>query len=154
MTDQEILNISAQFGTINDFGKTFFTDDELIDFAHEVIDKISILQSENIKRNDYENNIAMREAHHIHDADAYFNARPQIAGSDRRKVFEAGYERGWQARAQLNTKPTNNDALDAERWRYFVETCSSEAGFELTGITDASNDEINAAIDAAMREVK
>lgn len=38
---------------------------------------------------------------------------------------------------------------DAERWNYFIETCSSETGFELTGIDDASNEQINEAIDQA-----
>ncbi len=33
MTDKQILALSAQCGTINDFGKTFFTDDELLEFA-------------------------------------------------------------------------------------------------------------------------
>jgi hypothetical protein len=49
------------------------------------------------------------------------------------------------------SQPASQDAVDAERWRYFIETCSSEAGFELTGINDASNEQINAAIDAAIR---
>ena len=50
-------------------------------------------------------------------------------------------------------QPTSQEA-DAERWSYFIETCSSEAGFELTGINDASNEQINAAIDAAMKDYK
>ena len=40
---------------------------------------------------------------------------------------------------------------DGERWRYFIETCSSETGFELTGVSDASNEQINEAIDNAMK---
>ena len=28
---------------------------------------------------------------------------------------------------------------DAERWRYFIETASGEAAFELTSVTDTSN---------------
>lgn len=46
---------------------------------------------------EYENNIANCEANHIHDANEYFDARPQIDSLDRRKVFESGYTRGWQA---------------------------------------------------------
>ena len=38
---------------------------------------------------------------------------------------------------------------DAERWRYWIETASGEAAFELTGVTDASNEQINEAIDQA-----
>jgi hypothetical protein len=49
------------------------------------------------KQNDYERNLALLGAHHIHDSDAYFDARPQIDSDDRRKVFEAGYERAWKA---------------------------------------------------------
>lgn len=30
-------------------------------------------------------------------ADSYFEARPQIDSNDRRKVFQAGFERGWDA---------------------------------------------------------
>jgi hypothetical protein len=42
---------------------------------------------------------------------------------------------------------------DAERWNYFIETCSEETAFELTGITgDVSNEQINEAIDSAMSE--
>lgn len=51
---------------------------------------------------EFEKNIALREAHQIHDSNEYFNARPQISGSDRRKVFEAGYTRAWQACDELN----------------------------------------------------
>jgi len=37
MTDKDILALSAQYGTINDFGKTFFTDDELLEFVHSLL---------------------------------------------------------------------------------------------------------------------
>lgn len=36
LTKDEILAISVNHGTMNDFGKTFFTDDELVEFAREV----------------------------------------------------------------------------------------------------------------------
>ena len=44
-----------------------------------------------------EKNRALMEAHHIAAADEYFEARPQIDCNDRRKVFEAGFQRAWNA---------------------------------------------------------
>jgi hypothetical protein len=58
------------------------------------------MTDQSIEDASYETNIALREANHIHDADEYFKARPQIDSQDRRKVFESGYERGWQASRQ------------------------------------------------------
>jgi hypothetical protein len=46
---------------------------------------------------EYENNIAYRESSQIVSTDEYFKARPQIDNHDRRKVFESGFERGWEA---------------------------------------------------------
>lgn len=51
-------------------------------------------------------------------------------------------------------RPTSQEVLDAERWNYYIEICSHEAAFELTGITDASNEQINSAIDAKMKQSK
>lgn len=47
--------------------------------------------------NEFEKHIALQESHYIKNSDDYFNARPQIGGSDRRKVFEAGHKRGYTA---------------------------------------------------------
>lgn len=40
---------------------------------------------------------AIREGNEIAASDKYFSARPQIVSADRRKVFQAGFERGWDA---------------------------------------------------------
>ena len=49
----------------------------------------------------YEQSYDIRQGHEIASSDAYFKARPQIDGLDRRNVFRAGFERGWDAaRAQ------------------------------------------------------
>lgn len=40
---------------------------------------------------------AIRQGHEIAASDGYFEARPQIDSNDRRKVFQAGFERGWDA---------------------------------------------------------
>lgn len=40
---------------------------------------------------------ALRQGHEIAASDGYFEARPQIDSNDRRKVFEAGFQRGWDA---------------------------------------------------------
>lgn len=49
----------------------------------------------------YEQSYAIRQGHEIASSDAYFEARPQIDNNDRRGVFRAGFDRGWDAaRAQ------------------------------------------------------
>lgn len=50
--------------------------------------------------NSYEHDVALRESSRIHSNDEYFKARPQIDNHDRRNVFDAGYDRGWQAAQQ------------------------------------------------------
>ena len=44
-----------------------------------------------------EQEIALREGEMIGAEDAYFKARPQIDCNDRRKVFQSGFTRGWDA---------------------------------------------------------
>jgi predicted signal transduction protein with EAL and GGDEF domain len=44
-----------------------------------------------------EREYAIMEANRITSSDGYFYARPQIDSNDRRRVFEAGFERGWEA---------------------------------------------------------
>lgn len=51
--------------------------------------------------NDYEKHTALRSAHEIAKSDAYFGARPQIDSGDRRNVFKAGFERGFDAATEL-----------------------------------------------------
>lgn len=67
----------------------------------------------------YEDNIAMLEANRVDAEDAYFKARPQIDCNDRRIVFEAGYDRAWQARdaeiATLRQQLAERDALIAKK---------------------------------------
>lgn len=46
---------------------------------------------------DSEENFALRQGHGIASEDGYFEARPQIDSIDRRRVFGAGFERGWEA---------------------------------------------------------
>lgn len=45
----------------------------------------------------FEKTNAILQSHEITNSDAYFKARPQIDGLDRRNVFRAGFERGWAA---------------------------------------------------------
>lgn len=40
---------------------------------------------------------AIREAHRNYDEEEYFHARPQIDCNDRRRVFKAGFDRGWKS---------------------------------------------------------
>jgi len=52
---------------------------------------------------------AIREGNEIAASDKYFSARPQIVSADRRKVFRAGFERGWDAaRAAQEVKSHDN----------------------------------------------
>lgn len=46
-----------------------------------------------------EQHFAIREGHQIAAVDAYFSARPQIDSNDRRKVYEAGFQRGFDTAA-------------------------------------------------------
>lgn len=43
------------------------------------------------------NDDAIREAHRNSEESKYFDARPQIDCIDRRRVFEAGFDRGWDS---------------------------------------------------------
>lgn len=52
---------------------------------------------EDASRLTYEQAHAIRQGHEIAASDGYFEARPQIDSNDRRKVFQAGFERGWDA---------------------------------------------------------
>lgn len=52
---------------------------------------------ENAARWTTEQEHAIRQGHEIAASDSYFEARPQIDSNDRRKVFQAGFERGWDA---------------------------------------------------------
>lgn len=44
-----------------------------------------------------ENEIALREGSQTRAETDYFDARPQLDGKDRRSVFDAGFQRGWDA---------------------------------------------------------
>lgn len=50
---------------------------------------------------DFERRHAIRQGYEIAASDGYFEARPQIDSSDRRKAFQAGFERGWDRHAAL-----------------------------------------------------
>jgi hypothetical protein len=61
----------------------------------------------------YELDRARLETSRNESEDAYFKARPQIDSSDRRKVFDAGYVRGWEDRKEYeqekNVSPNARD---------------------------------------------
>lgn len=58
--------------------------------------------SENFSQTDRER--AVMQGEQIASADAYIDARPRLDGFHDRCIFEAGYERGWEAamRVSLN----------------------------------------------------
>ena len=68
----------------------------------------------------YELDRATMEAGRNAAEDAYFNARPQIDCNDRRKVFAAGYERGWDERNRQVM------ALQAKLDEVMLEYCPDE----------------------------
>ncbi len=49
------------------------------------------------KKDDYETSVAKLEGARNKSSEEYFSARPQIDNLDRRKVFDAGFERGCKA---------------------------------------------------------
>lgn len=71
--------------------------------------------------NEQDREYAIMEAHRIHDSDEYFEARPQIDSADRRRVFEAGFDRGYQAALQSPAVqvPDDLDHLLDESGFYF-----------------------------------
>ena len=62
-----------------------------------------LLQSETVPLTN-EQEIAIREGSRIGHENEYFASRPQIEGIDRRNVFEAGFNRGWQAHHGITGK--------------------------------------------------
>ena len=62
----------------------------------------------------YEKNLALRQGHGIASEDGYFEARPQIDSMDRRKVFGAGFERGWEAALAAAPAQERIQALELE----------------------------------------
>jgi hypothetical protein len=68
----------------------------------------------------YELRRATMEAARNSAEDAYFEARPQIDSSDRRKVFDAGFERAWEyALTQASFHKLGArlaDLLDEDQW--------------------------------------
>ena len=63
---------------------------------------------------DSEKNFALRQGHGIASEDGYFEARPQIDSMDRRKVFGAGFERGWEAALAAEPAQERIQALELE----------------------------------------
>ena len=68
----------------------------------------------------YELRRATMEAERNSAEDAYFEARPQIDCNDRRKVFDAGFERAWDAAlAQAHFQKLGarlTELLDEDQW--------------------------------------
>lgn len=55
--------------------------------------------------NERERAYALQECHRITASEEYFNARPQIDSADRRRVFEAGFDKGYATYFWLNKCP-------------------------------------------------
>lgn len=96
----------------------------------------------------YELDRATMEAGRNQAADAYFEARPQIDCGDRRRVFEAGYERGWEERNREVL------ALQAKLDAVMLEYCPDEMTEEQTAEWERHQRPLSAeeqqAIDAAL----
>lgn len=64
--------------------------------------------------------IALMEGHRIPAVDAYFKARPAIDCNDRRRVYEAGYQRGWRDSNVAHPQPKGLTVIDPDA----LEPCS------------------------------
>lgn len=105
-----------------------------------------------------EREFAIMEANRINSEDGYFCARPQIDSTDRRRVFDAGFERGWEAATRYfeslsSPQPTPSDEVklleeDARRYRWLRATVERRRAV-IDG-SDCTEDEMDAAIDAAI----
>ena len=95
----------------------------------------------------YELDRAAMEAGRNAAEDAYFDARPQIDCNDRRKVFDAGYERGWEERNRavmaLQCK------LDALMLEYCPDEMTEEQKAEWARHQQPASEEEQRAIDEA-----
>jgi len=49
---------------------------------------------------EYEREHAIQEAHMIHSENEYFQARPQLESDHNRRIFDAGFQRGYKALTQ------------------------------------------------------
>ena len=96
----------------------------------------------------YELDTATMEAGRNKAEDAYFEARPQIDSGDRRRVFEAGYERGWEDRNRevlaLQAK------LDAVMLEYCPDEMTEEQKAEWARHQTPASAEEQQAIDALL----
>lgn len=73
---------------------------------------------------DYEHRHAIRQGHENAASDSYFEARPQIDSNDRRKVFQAGFERGWDRHAAQ--AEVQQPACDTARFCQSVQRCTAK----------------------------
>jgi hypothetical protein len=76
--------------------------------VHEAIDRAARAPADSVledaARLTSEQEHAIRQGHEIATSDRYFEARPQIDSNDRRNVFQAGFERGWDAARKQGEK--------------------------------------------------
>lgn len=63
-----------------------------------------------------EHDIALREGAQAAAEEAYFDPRPQVDTADRRRVFSAGFQRGWDAAV-----PQHPQGIPEERIREIAE---------------------------------
>ncbi len=52
--------------------------------------------------NERERRYALMEANQVEDEDLYFSVRPHLDSKEARRLFDAGYARGWDARRALD----------------------------------------------------
>ena len=108
---------------------------------------------------------AIMEAPKITASDEHFAARPQIDCNDRRKVYEAGFQRAWteaQAESAAEIADLRRQLEDARkdtgryRWLRDNKPTTWEVRYWGKGFwhcaTDTSGSNLDAAIDAAMKD--
>ena len=94
LPDPDLRDVGTTPGGIKEFLRGYATE-----YAKAALASSAPADSvpEDAARLTYEQAHAIRQGHEISASDGYFEARPQIDSNDRRKVFQAGFERGWDA---------------------------------------------------------
>ena len=99
---------------------------------------------------------AIREAHRNYDEEDHFHARPQIDCNDSRRVFQAGFDRGWRAAREdverfLKGEETIEECLMRNRRNIDtlmgklaeLKTENERLGFVMTEILDSLGNMVN-----------
>ncbi|MGJ0509099.1 MAG: hypothetical protein ACR652_18650 [Methylocystis sp.] len=77
---------------------------------------------------EFEKEYAIREGERVHAENEYFKHRPQIDNTDRRRVFDAGFDRGYEAAQSRHASEREALVKDAERLAFIAKAERTVAG--------------------------